>query len=153
NYQGFRWPNSETVRRIVPSDAMRLGLLQFGGTVYNLNPTPVTFNGTTYAGNAGCTGPCDPLGHGINPTVQQMWSQLPEPNQGCGGLSGGFCDGTNVVGFAGNMLIPQTDNFFVARVDHDFGAKWHFNSSYRYYKLTRATDSQFDISSGTPVST
>ncbi len=38
NYQGFRWPNAGTVERAVPSAAMRLGLLQFGGQVYNLNP-------------------------------------------------------------------------------------------------------------------
>ena len=147
NYQGFRWGNSESIERTVPSDAMRLGLLQFGGVFYNLNPTPVTFQGTTYPGST-----LDPRALGISPTVQQLWSKLPEPNDpGCS--IGQLCDGTNVLGFRGNMSIPQKDNFFVARLDHDFGAKWHFNTSYRYYKLTRATDSQFDISSGKPVST
>jgi hypothetical protein len=48
-------------------------------------------------------------------------------------------------GFKANMIVPQNDNFGVARLDHDFGSKWHFNSSYRYYKLTRATASQIDI--------
>jgi hypothetical protein len=153
NYQAFRWGNSESIERTVPSDAMRLGLLQFGGAFYNLNNTPVTYKGTTYPGNAGCAGLCDPRMLGISPTVQSMWSKLPEPNDlGCAGI-GSFCDGTNVQGFRGNMAIPQKDNFFVARLDHDFGAKWHFNASYRYYKLTRATDSQFDISSGAPIST
>ena len=45
NYEGFRFPNSTTIERAVPSDAMRLGLLQFNGQIYNLNPAPVTFNG------------------------------------------------------------------------------------------------------------
>ncbi len=153
NYQAFRWGNSESIERTVPSDAMRLGLPQFGGTFYNLNNTPVTYKGATYPGNAGCTGLCDPRMLGISPTVQNMWSKLPEPNDlGCAGI-GSFCDGTNVQGFRGNIAIPQKDNFFVARLNHDFGAKWHFNTSYRYYKLTRATDSQFDISSGAPIST
>ena len=31
------------IERAVPSAAMRLGLLTFGGTTYNLNPTPVTY--------------------------------------------------------------------------------------------------------------
>ena len=29
NYEGFRWPNSETLYRTVPSDLMRQGILQF----------------------------------------------------------------------------------------------------------------------------
>ncbi len=147
NYQGFRWPNSETVERTVPSAAMRLGLLQFGGNVYNLNPYAVTYQGVTYAGD---TGVLDPRKLGISPAVQQLWSKLPPANDSSCTLN--LCDNVNVLGFKGNMAIPQNDNFGVARLDHDFGAKWHFMSSYRYYKLTRATDSQFDISSGTPVS-
>ena len=30
-------------------------------------------------------------------------------------------------------------------MDHDFGSKWHFNASYRYYKLLRATTNQVDV--------
>ncbi len=55
------------------------------------------------------------------------------------------CDGTNILGYTANISIPQNDNFGVARVDHDFGDKWHFFSSYRYYHLTRATTDQVDI--------
>jgi len=153
NYEGFRWPNSETVSRDVPTASMRLGLLFFGGQYYNLNPGPVTFNGTTYAGS-GTT--LDPRGIGINSVVSQMWSKEPLPNtSGCNGLS--LCDvnasGLGNVGvFTGNMGVPQSSNFGVVRLDHDFGAKWHFMTSYRYYKLVRTTDSQFDIAGGTPVS-
>ncbi len=57
------------------------------------------------------------------------------------------------------MLIPWNDNFGVARLDHDFGAKWHFYGSYRYYKMQRATGNQIDIGGfysgdklGTPAS-
>ena len=45
NYEGFRWPSSTTVTRIVPSAAMDQGILQFAGAAYNLNPTPVTYTG------------------------------------------------------------------------------------------------------------
>ena len=43
------------------------------------------------------------------------------------------------------MAIPQSSNFGVARLDHDFGDKWHFMSSYRYYNLTSASNQQVDI--------
>jgi hypothetical protein len=150
NYEGFRWPNSETINRAVPTASMRLGLLFFGATYYNLNPTAVTFNGVTYPGTN-----LDPRGIGINSVVSQMWSTMPLPNTtGCNGLL--ICDnsavGGNVGTFSGNMSLPQTSNFGVARLDHDFGAKWHFMSSYRYYKLTRVTDSQYTIAKGAPSS-
>ena len=152
NFEGFRWPNSESITRDVPTASMREGLLFFGGTYYNLNPTAVTFNGVTYPGTN-----LDPRGVGINSQVEQMWSKMPLPTNttGCsGGLS--LCDNTaaggNVGTFTGNVGLPQTSNFGVARLDHDFGAKWHFMSSYRYYKLVRATDSQVDIAGGTPTS-
>jgi hypothetical protein len=108
---------------------MRNGFLTFGGTRYDMSTL-------------------DPRGIGINPLVQQMWNTyMPKGNDpGCGGgLSQSRCDGVNVIGFKSNMAIPQSDNFGVVRVDHDFGPNWRFNSSYRYYKLTRATDSQVDI--------
>src|SRR5580700_4801717 len=156
NYEGFRLPQATTIEKAVPSAAMRLGLLQFpdanGATqVYNLNPTPVTYNGVTYMPAQCPAGPCDPRGIGINPLIQQMWNKY-EPASNESGCGQSRCDGLNVVGFTANMSTPQSSNFGVARLDHDFGDKWHFMSSYRYYKLIRTTDSQVDISSGTPVS-
>jgi hypothetical protein len=163
NYEGFRFPNSETVSKDVPSPALRLGLLTDPetGTVYNLNPTAVTFNGTTYPANAGCSGfpggVCDPRTIGINPLVQQIWNKYePASNAAC---ANGLCDGVNVQGFTANVNLPTTSNFAVARVDHDFSKKWHLMSSYRYFKLKSATHDQVDIGGffsgdtlGTPAS-
>ncbi len=164
NYEGFRFPNSTTIERTVPSAAMRLGLLQFPDSngvtqVYNLNPTPVTYNGVTYMPAqcpAGTT--CDPRQIGINPLVSQLWNQhMPLSNESGCGLS--RCDGLNILGFTANISIPQSSNFGVARIDHDFGDKWHFMSSYRYYNLTNASTQQVDIGGffagdtvGTPAS-
>jgi hypothetical protein len=157
NYEGFRFPQSQTIERAVPSQAMRMGLLQFQDAngvvqVYNLNSTPVIYNGVTYnpaqcPGDAAAgvpAGPCDPRGIGINPLVQQMWNKyMPQSNEtGCGL---GRCDGLNVLGFLGNLSTPQTSNFGVVRLDHDFGDKWHFMSSYRYYNLQSASNQQVDI--------
>jgi hypothetical protein len=161
NYEGFRFGNSQTIERAVPSDAMRLGLLTFGGTTYNLNPTPVTFNGVTYAPTpcpASSNGLCDPLGLGLNPMVNQLWSKyMPQSNEtGCGL---GRCDGVNVQGFLGNVSLPTTSNFGVAKLDHNFGDKWKFFTSYRYYNLQTASTQQVDIGGffpgdtlGTPAS-
>jgi Carboxypeptidase regulatory-like domain len=141
NYEGFRWPNSTTVERVVPSANMRAGILTFGGVQYNLNTG-------TNCGPAG-TSACDPRGLGINADIKQMWNTympMPnEPNGSCGGRAGKYCDGVNEQGFKANAASPYTSNFGVVRLDHDFGAKWHFNSSYRYYKLVRESTSQIDI--------
>jgi Carboxypeptidase regulatory-like domain len=145
NYEGYRWPDTTTVERAVPSADMRLGLLTFGGTTYNLNPFPVTSaEGATFAANAGCSGPCDPRGIGVNPVVQQIWNKfMPLSNESSCGL--GRCDGVNVLGFRANVAIPETSNFGVLRLDHDFGEKWHFTASYRYFKLSSAGTEQIDI--------
>src|SRR5215472_9339741 len=109
NYEGYRWPNSETYERITPSASMRLGLLTFdgGATYYNLNPTPVTYNGVTYAGSAGCSslpgGVCDPRGIGINPLVQQLWDKyMPLPNEFSGNCDLSRCDLGNINSGIGN---------------------------------------------------
>ena len=154
NYEGFRWPNSNTYERIVPSAAMRLGLLQFvdpaGVTqVYNLNPVPVTYNGVTYNAAQCPAGPCDPRGIGINPLIQQLWNNsMPASNETICGL--GRCDGLNVLGFKANVPIPQNSNFGVAKIDHNFGEKYKFFTSYRYFNLTNATTQQVDIGGLTP---
>ena len=163
NYEGFRFPNSQTINRNVPSPSLQLGLLTdpSTGTVYNLNPNAVTYNGTVYAPNSGCAaltgGLCDPRSKGLNPDVQQMWSKYePASNAGC---INSQCDGTNILGYSANVSLPQTSNFLVGRIDHDFGSKEHFMSSYRYYKLNNATTDQIDIGGffsgdkvGTPIS-
>ena len=141
NYEGYRWPNSGTVERTVPSAAMRLGLLTFNGVTYNLNPTAVTYNGVTYPGTGNAI---DPRGIGINPLVQQVWNKyMPLSNESGCGLS--RCDGANVLGFKANIALPENSDFGVVRLDHNFGSNWHFMSSYRYFKLTNSTDDQVDI--------
>jgi hypothetical protein len=149
NYEGFRYPNSETIYRNVPSPALQAGLLtdtKTGAIDYNLNNTPVTFNGKTYAANFGCTtGPCDPQKLGLNPLVSQLWSKYePASNAGCAS-NNAYCDGANILGFAGNLSLPITSKFAVGRIDHDFSSKQHFMASYRYYNIQLASHDQVDI--------
>jgi len=130
NYEGFRYPNSTTITKEVPSANMRLGILQ--------DPKGNLFNLQTL----------DPRGIGISPVVQKMWQSEPMSNAAC--AAGARCDGINVLGFSANVAVPLKSNFGVFRLDHDFGSKWHFMSSYRYFKLTRATIDQIDIGGALP---
>jgi hypothetical protein len=167
NFEGFWWPGSVTIQRVVPSANMRAGILEFGGVQYHLGNAAT---GDPTGSNCGASGTalCDPRQIGINSLVQQMWAKMPLPNEGltsagllkCGTFAGSSkCDGANEGGFIGNLSQPYTSHFGVARIDHDFGAKWHFNSSYRYYRLDRITNSETDIGGffpgdklGTPAS-
>ena len=153
-FEGYRFPQSETISRIVPSASLLAG--------------NVIENGTTYSLAA-----IDPRHVGLSPDLvgpNGMWSKY-EPagnlNGGtpgpaaCGTLyNGTTCDGYNEVAFSANMSIPLDSNDLVFRLDHDFSSKWHWFASYRYYKQTTAVDSQYDIggfftgdTKGVPAST
>ena len=162
NYEGRRFPQNTQVDKTVPSALLRLGVVQVQDASgnykpYNLNPYPVTYNGVTYAPTACPSSPnglCDPRGIGINSLVSQIWNkQLPLPNDATVG------DTANTQGYLTSLKLPQNDNFGVVRLDHDFGQKWKFMSSYRYYHLNRAVNNQYDVggvlggSVGTAVST
>lgn len=129
-YQGWRFPQSTTFYHTVPSPSLLAGMIT--------DPK----SGKTYDLKA-----IDPRGIGINPTVLAMWKKyMPAgTDPKCNGLSSSYCDKVNTFGFNGNLLEPENDNFLVGRLDHNFGDKWQWMVSYRYYKLTRLTTSQVDI--------
>jgi len=140
NYEGFHFPNSETIQRNVPSAGLRAGMIT--------DPvTNVTYNLATI----------DPLAIGINPLVQTLWNKYePASNASC---VQNLCDGTNILGFTGSLNVPTISKFMAARIDHDFSAKWHFMSTYHYFNLKSATQDQVDIGGffsgdklGTPTS-
>lgn len=104
-----------------------------------------------------CTGAggCDPRGLGINPVIcaptgtgqcapgtssaPSLWSLVPMPNDCSHG------DGANYCGYKGSISTPQSSNFGVARIDHDFAKNWHFNGTYHYYKLSNVVSNQWDV--------
>ena len=140
NYEGMRFPNTVTFERATPTALLRAGVVTLGGVSYNLNPNPVTVGGQTYQ-PAMCNGAlCDPRGLGLNPLVSKLWSQMPLPNDKQ--YVGGAADGVNAQGFLGSLALPQKADFGVIRIDHDFGDKWKFMSSYRYYSFTQAVNVQ-----------
>jgi hypothetical protein len=155
NYEGRRFPNVSTYERSVPSALFRAGVIQIksGGIVtpYNINPTPVTVNGITYPSAVCGGGACDPRGVGLNPIIKQLWSQFePMPNDP---TNTNFGDTLNTQGFSTTVGLPRNDNFGVSRIDHDFGEKWHFNTTYHYYHVTANTVDQVDVGGVMPGDT
>jgi len=163
NYEGERFPNGASYERLVPTPLMKLGVIQVpnaAGTYipYNLNPTPVTYNGVTYQPAQCGSGLCDPRGIGINPDISTIWNKyMPNANDYTGSNPG---DGINTAGYLSSVRAPLTSNAFVGRVDHDFGDNWRLMSSYRYARLINLTSNQVDIGGffsgdtlGSPVAT
>ena len=143
NYEGRRYPYANsTYERAVPSDLLRQGIMQLRDASGNI----VDYNlaTSTQCGPSGGQ-PCDPRGIGLNPTINQLWSKYePQPND-CvnSGPVGG--DNLNVCGYHAPLVLPIRDDFFVTRLDHDFGDKWRFTASYRLYRLQEPTTNQVDI--------
>jgi len=157
NYEGFRYPNAGTFERNYPTAAFRAGVIQVPNSssvqvAYNLNPTPVTVqigNPTsttsplqtcTIPGYGSVAGPncgnlatnvaVDPRGLGMSPTISTLWSRyLPLPNDVLAG------DQYNTQGYLSTLRLPLTSNNYVGRIDHDFGPKHRFFTSFRAFKL------------------
>jgi len=73
----------------------------------------------------------------MNPLVSQLWNKYtPLPND----LTAG--DTVNTQDYLSPIALPQRSSFAVARIDHDFGDKWHFMASYRYYGFYQLTSQQ-----------
>jgi hypothetical protein len=133
DYEGRRFPNVATYERSVPSDLLRSGIIQIknGSTI------------TAYNINTACGGSCDPRGIGLNPIVNQLWSQF-EPHANDPGNTA-FGDTLNTQGYKTTVALPRNDNFGVTRIDHDFGQKWRFTGTYHYYQVTPNTTDQVDV--------
>ena len=162
-YEGFRFPQSVAFTRTMPLPSLRDGLIHLNGQTVNLNSFPVvdpgcgTVTGTCKITTTGQTiqptvcpaGPCDPRGLGTtmnglatgtpNPVITLWNTYLPMPNNCNSG------DGLNYCGYTGSIAEPQSSNFGVARIDHDFPKGWHFNGTYHYYKLSNTVTNQWDI--------
>jgi len=62
-------------------------------------------------------------------------------------------DGVNAQVYLAPIALPQRSDFGVVRLDHDFGDKWHFMASYRYYSFFQLTSQQVDIGGALPGNT
>ena len=135
NYEGMRYPYANArFEKTVPSDALRAGTIQ----IHDATGAEVSYDLKT----AQCAGgPCDPRGIGIDPTIQKLWTQyMPEPND-----CANYGDHHNTCGYFASLKLNQSQDFGVMRIDHDFGSKWRFMTSYRYFTLVLPSVDQVDI--------
>lgn len=145
NYEGERYPRSGPYTRFVPSDLFRQGILQLRDDAGNI--VKYDLKTSTQCGASGGL-PCDPRGIGINPLVSDLWNKyMPECNDFTVG------DKLNTCGYRSALSYPQQTDFGVVRVDHDFGSKLRWFSSYRLFNLNNPTTNQVDIGGLLPGNT
>jgi len=152
-YEGRRRPGNASDDRLVPLGIndppvgvpkLREGVLRFRdgtGAVVSYNMAT-----STLCGSAGTTA-CDPRGLGLSPAISGVWSFLPAPNNFSLG------DGFNTAGFSFIAKVPLEDNFYRARIDHNFTDKWQVNAVMTYYGFVQTTGAtggvnQFSIING-----
>ncbi len=136
NYEGRRFPQSSTISRIVPTDALRAGNLRFRDASGIVRDYPLATSTSCGSGN---TSACDPRGLGLNPVVSALWSHLPKGNDSTVG------DGLNTIGFRSTVSTPSSSNYGIGRLDHYFTDNWHFMGSVRYSEATSLLNSQVDL--------
>ena len=171
NYEGFRFPSASEFEESFPLPSLRAGIIHIvdNGTPYTINVNPYAVTDPGCGSAPGCklahdnfttvgtsvpttmcpAGPCDPRNLGItedgtptgtpNPVIALWNASVPLPND-CG-----TGDGLNYCGYKGSISTPESSNFGVIRVDHDFSQNWHFNGTYHYYKLNNLVSNQIDV--------
>ena len=123
NYEGSRQREESSIIRIVPSDALRQGLIQYKcaasdpncatsnssvGVVNNANPSL----GLVATLTPNQIKAMDPLGLGVNPVMLKYFNSFPEPNDFSQG------DLLNFVGYRFRGPVPTNNNWYIARADY-----------------------------------
>ena len=122
NYEGSRQREEASVVRIVPSDTLRKGMLQY--VCDSSDPNCSTGNSQVNVVNSAAIGglvatltpsqikAMDPLGLGVNPVMLNYFNTFPEPNDFSQG------DKLNFVGYRFKGPIPTSNNWYIARADY-----------------------------------
>src|SRR5215472_7313738 len=149
-YEGHTFKKANPLTRLVPSDLMRQGILQYPDALGNIHQVNLATNTTA------CGGPCDPRLKGISPVISAIWAKMPhgnDPNAGGG-------DGLNSVGFVSSVPVVVNDNFAVGKLDYKLNDKWDLSTSYHYAVSDGVGSGQTDIGGllsghtlGSPVAT
>lgn len=125
NYEARRFPRAALATRLVPSETLKAGILQFrdgGGVLRQYNVRDF-----------------DPRGRGLSPVISSLWAKMPAGNDPSRG------DGLNTIGFTalGDNSIRM--DFGVGRVDYNVTDKWRLASTYRYATQNEIALGQVDI--------
>jgi carboxypeptidase family protein len=158
NYEIRRFPQSLQDTRIMPSDLLRQGTLQFQDCSKGFDATGNCQGGnvTAYplksASNCGADAngqplnlPCDPRGLGISPTIAALWGMMPK------GTDTSIGDGANTLGDRLNLAAPLKTDFISFRLDHKFTDKVQFFGRYMYSRNVQPNDFQVDLRGSRPI--
>jgi len=101
NYEGRRFPRSETINRLVPTDTLKQGILRFKDSSGNVN----SYNLSSSLQCGDGTQRCDPRGIGISPAVKAFWAKMPAGNDATEG------DGLNTINLRSTVATPLNNDF------------------------------------------
>ena len=104
NYEGERYPRSGPFERLMPSDTLRQGILEYRDASGNIIKYNLA-NSTQCGANGGQ--PCDPRGLGLSPVTNDMWNKF---MPACNDFSAGD-HGLNTCGYIGDSGLPLGDEF------------------------------------------
>jgi len=134
NYEAERQAQQESVVRVVPSAAMRDGVIMYncadpstcpGGTVQGLTATHAVPAGDAAVGPSNIK-TMDPQGIGVNSGVMIPYlNSFPLPNDNSVG------DGLNYVGYRFPGPAPITENWYIARMDYKLTANGNHSLFWR----------------------
>src|SRR6266481_1067801 len=121
NYEGSRQREESSIIRIVPSDALRKGMIQY--RCATSDPNCSTGNSKVNVVNDPDLGlvatltsdqikAMDPLNLGVNPAMLTYFNTFPEPNDF------GQGDKLNFLGYRFRGPIPTNNNWYIARADY-----------------------------------
>ena len=138
-YEGRNFAKGVPFNRLVPSELMKQGILQFHDAT---NSSVINqFNFATGAPTAMCaSGPCDPRGVGMSPVISQIWNTY-EPR----GNNFSMGDGLNTVGFTSTVPLITKEYDGIARFDYNLSQNWTANAVIRYAVSDANGTSQVDI--------
>jgi hypothetical protein len=160
NYEIRRFPQSLQDTRIMPSDLLRQGTLQFtdcssGQFDAKGNCTGAgTLRGYDLASSTNCGADangqplnlaCDPRNLGISPTIKTLWGMMPK------GTDTNIGDGHNTLGDHLNLAAPLKTDFISFRLDHKFTDKLQFFGRYMYSRNVQPNDFQVDLRGSRPI--
>jgi hypothetical protein len=128
NYEGHRQSVGESVERIIPSSALRDGVIQYacatasqcpGGTVQGATQTWTVQPGnfaigpnSNSSGTASGLAAMDPLGVGPSPVMMSYFNTFPQPND----LN--TLDSPNFAGYRFAAPTLTKDNWYIGRLDY-----------------------------------
>jgi Carboxypeptidase regulatory-like domain len=167
-YEGHRFHDTTQLTRLVPTNTLRNGILQFcltgnpdsTGTVckdksgnnvgtptqYNFNPANGPLSTQCLVSPKNPTGACDPRGLGISSVIAKEFSLYPKGNDNTLG------DILNTQGLSFNLATPVREDIAVARLDFKLNSKWNMFATYHWAKTDLVGSEQVNIIAATPVS-